>query len=77
MAVDWSFSRREIHCATGKRCLADQARISARVSGLHSRAETMAFLNWWSKWDALVDSIVYHLVGCQFRLLDRYLGAEP
>jgi hypothetical protein len=50
-------SRSSTHCATGKRCLADRARMSARVSWDDFRASLIAILNCWIRCLVVIDSL--------------------
>jgi hypothetical protein len=50
-------SRSSTHCATGKRCLPDRARMSARVSWDDFRASLMAILNCWIRCLVVIDSL--------------------
>lgn len=50
-------SRSSTHCATGKRCLLDRARMSARVAWDDFRASLMAILNCWIRCLVVIDSL--------------------
>lgn len=50
-------SRSSTHCATGKRCLLDRARMSARIPWDDFRASLMAILNCWIRCLVVIDSL--------------------
>jgi hypothetical protein len=63
MAVCWRVLRSSTHFATGKRCLADLALITALCSVFDAKASSIADLNWCNMCLVVVDSTVNHHPG--------------